>query len=368
LPGRHHFATLDGLRGIAAFLILGLHVLDPFHLKSWLPHAHLAVDFFFCLSGFVIAYAYEGRLLSTMTYSEFAVARTIRLYPLILVGLLFGFFVFASKEVLSHEAPFTSDSLVVLILQVFLIPFPPMHGKGWPELMPYDPPAWSLFFEFVANFAYAALVTRLTKFALSTLLVFSAFVVLAQAYIMDGVAGGNIWHTFLLGFGRVFFPFFCGVFLFRYRIDISVNGSSKFSSISALAILVVLLCPVPHSINWLYEGLSVTVLLPLIITNAAVDAPQQHLASVYLFLGRISYPLYILHYPFVHVFSYIIREHSLNGVAFWIMIGGEMISAVGLAFVVMKFLDEPIRRWLTDEWSSYQARTVVEGIKYPGVS
>jgi len=355
---RHHFATLDGLRGIAAFLILGLHVLSPFDLKSWLPHAHLAVDFFFCLSGFVIAYAYEARLHSTMTFREFAVARIIRLYPLILVGLLFGFFVFAGKEVRSHEAPFRSYSLVALLLEVFLVPFPPMHAELWPELMPYDPPAWSLFFEFVANFAYAVLVTRLTKFALSTLLVFSAFVVLAQAYIMDGVAGGNIWHTFLFGFGRVVFPFFCGVFLFRCRIDTSVTAPFKFSSISPLAILVVFLCPVPQSINWLYEGLSVTILFPLIITAAAMDTPQQHLASAYLFLGRISYPLYVLHYPFVHAFSHLIREYSLHGIAFWGMIGGEMISAVGLAFVVMRFLDEPIRRWLTDEWSSYQARTV----------
>jgi len=295
-----------------------------------------------------------------MTYSEFAVARIIRLYPLILVGLLFGFIVFSGKEVLSPEAPFTSDSLVVLILEVFLVPFPPMYAKGWPELMPYDPPAWSLFFEFVSNFAYAALVGRLTKFALSTLLVFSAFVVLVQAYIMNGVAGGNIWHTFLFGFGRVVFPFFCGVFLFRYRIDTSVNAPFKFSSISPLAILAVLLCPVPKSINWLYEGLSVTVLLPLIISAAAMDTPQQHVKSVYLFLGRISYPLYILHYPLVHLFSHLIREHSLHGIAFWGMIVGEMMSAIGLAFIVMKFLDEPIRRWLTDEWSSYQARAVTE--------
>ena len=61
-----HYDLLDGLRGVAAILVLWYHVFEGYAFAANAPiienpnHAYLAVDFFFILSGFVIAYAYDA--------------------------------------------------------------------------------------------------------------------------------------------------------------------------------------------------------------------------------------------------------------------------------------------------------------------
>src|SRR5437879_3798779 len=85
---------------------------DPWEIRYATPHAGLAVDFFFLLSGFVIAHAYEKRLLETMSFCSFLVVRLIRLYPLILLGLLCGFFVFVIKQIIAHEPPITLSTFI----------------------------------------------------------------------------------------------------------------------------------------------------------------------------------------------------------------------------------------------------------------
>lgn len=55
-----HYEILDGLRGVAALLVIFYHVFECFDWSP-APHGYLAVDFFFVLSGFVIGYAYDDR-------------------------------------------------------------------------------------------------------------------------------------------------------------------------------------------------------------------------------------------------------------------------------------------------------------------
>src|SRR5580698_4091966 len=87
LPVSGHIATLDGLRGIAAFTILIFHAAQIFRLSGQLPHAHLAVDFFFVLSGFVVARAYRDKLQTSMSFPDFVAARLRRIYPVAFIGL-----------------------------------------------------------------------------------------------------------------------------------------------------------------------------------------------------------------------------------------------------------------------------------------
>ena len=87
---RNHYAALDGLRGVAAFSVL------LYHLGHWLnkpflaSNAGLAVDFFFCLSGYVLSVAYRARLDSGMPATTFMRIRLIRLMPMIVIGTLFS--------------------------------------------------------------------------------------------------------------------------------------------------------------------------------------------------------------------------------------------------------------------------------------
>jgi peptidoglycan/LPS O-acetylase OafA/YrhL len=87
---RHSFQTLDALRGVAALVVVVHHNHPMF---TWRPHhGYLAVDLFFVLSGFVLSYAYQDRLDRGWPTIKFLRARLVRLAPLYLLALLFGFF------------------------------------------------------------------------------------------------------------------------------------------------------------------------------------------------------------------------------------------------------------------------------------
>ena len=89
---RQHFAVLDGLRGLAAIVVLFYHVSKVGGATTRLfAHGHLAVDFFFMLSGFVLAYSYDDRLKSErLAAGTFVRARAVRLLPMVLFGLPLG--------------------------------------------------------------------------------------------------------------------------------------------------------------------------------------------------------------------------------------------------------------------------------------
>ena len=71
-----HYDLLDGLRGVAALMVIWYHVFEGFAFASnsaieTLNHGYLAVDFFFILSGFVIGYAYDDRWGKSLTMKDF---------------------------------------------------------------------------------------------------------------------------------------------------------------------------------------------------------------------------------------------------------------------------------------------------------
>lgn len=93
---KKHFELLDGMRGIAAIAVVLFHFMEiaqPDYRNNFIPRSYLAVDFFFCLSGFVIAYAYDSKLASIGRKRFFAL-RLIRLHPLVVIGSLIGILAF----------------------------------------------------------------------------------------------------------------------------------------------------------------------------------------------------------------------------------------------------------------------------------
>src|SRR5215475_6172665 len=130
---RKHFEVLDGLRGVAAFAVVVFHFMEyiaPDYGHSFIGHGFLAVDFFFCLSGFVIAYAYDGRV-SSLGLGEFFRSRLIRLHPLVVMGSLLGLLGFFIESFLGQQQPI--DGLlriaIVFLCSVLLIPFPVMASR-----------------------------------------------------------------------------------------------------------------------------------------------------------------------------------------------------------------------------------------------
>jgi peptidoglycan/LPS O-acetylase OafA/YrhL len=342
--------------------VLALHALTPFNLDFMVPHAGLAVDFFFLLSGFVIGYAYEHRLLVNTSVKEFIRIRLIRLYPLILVGTIFGFLVFCLKSLFEHHAAESSLTMVVaLACSILMLPTSLIRDQGWESICPFNPPAWSLFFEILINVIYALLLRKLSGRAFKVLLAFSCSVVFVQAYYLNGVAGGETLRTVFCGFGRVVFPFFFGIFLFRWQL---AHNQFRFSlPVVILSVLLVatLICP-SGPFKWIYESAIVVLVFPAIVILGARTEPGPAVRATCLFFGKLSYPLYILHYPFVRLFSHLARVLAIRSDQVWIIVSAEMICAVVFATIAMKVFDEPVRAWLTMQWRS-ASRTRSRGVQ-----
>src|ERR1700753_3283915 len=89
---KRHFHLLDGLRGVAALCVVLFHFMEVVisdYSKNFIGHGFLAVDFFFCLSGFVIGYAYDDRI-KEIGVLKFFKQRLIRLHPLVVFGSVLG--------------------------------------------------------------------------------------------------------------------------------------------------------------------------------------------------------------------------------------------------------------------------------------
>lgn len=219
LGTKPHYRILDGLRGVAAIIVVCFHLAEPLassHLDNVVNHGYLAVDFFFLLSGFVIGYAYDDRW-DKLTIGGFLRRRFERLQPLVVLGMTLGAisFYFTDSTIwpLIHTVPLWM-LIVVWLIGCTILPIPlSMDIRGWQEMHPLNSVGWSLFFEYIANMLYALGLRKLSNKAL-TLFVIAAGAVLSYFAVTNpngDVTGGwtlNAEHM-RVGITRTIFPFFC---------------------------------------------------------------------------------------------------------------------------------------------------------------
>jgi peptidoglycan/LPS O-acetylase OafA/YrhL len=279
--GSHQFATLDGLRGIAAFAVMTRHCREQLG-GVFLPHSYLAVDFFFVLSGFVLAHAYEQRLLSGMTTAEFLRIRLVRLYPLYLIGTVLCIAAAASVGGVHWLKPKTT---LIIISALAFLPDPRLHGT----LFMFNPPAWSLFFELIANALYASIVLHLSNRRLALI---AASCLVIEAIRFDSLGVGFRWEDLAGGFLRVGFGFFAGVLTYRLWRAAPWRPALPAWCVAALLVLILAIGAPPwgHPYNFL-----TALLFPLIVFCGASQEPSWRFRPIFLWLGAISYALYISH-------------------------------------------------------------------------
>nr|WP_317131583.1 acyltransferase [Mucilaginibacter ginsenosidivorans] len=153
LKTKPHFEILDGLRGVAALSVVTFHFMEMAisdYSKNFIGHGFLAVDFFFCLSGFVIAYAYDDRI-GKMGVMEFFKSRLIRLHPMVIMGSVLGLITFLFDPFGGHPELYSTGRIALIFLcSILLIPFPVVTERAF-NLFNLNAPAWSLFWEYIAN-------------------------------------------------------------------------------------------------------------------------------------------------------------------------------------------------------------------------
>lgn len=372
---KRHYKILDGLRGVAAITVVLFHIFETFalgdHNKQIINHGYLAVDFFFLLSGFVIGYAYDDRW-SKMSLGDFFKRRLIRLHPMIIMGMLIGAVMFYFQD--SSFFPNIHNVsigklLLVAVIGCTLIPVPvSMDIRGWQEMHPLDGPAWSLFFEYVANILYALIVRRFSKGLLFVLVLIAgaALIHLAVTNPHGDVIGGwsLVPEQFRIGITRLMYPFFAGLLLQRVAKIIQIKQAFLLSSI---LLLVVLGWPrigndTQPWINGLYDSLCIVLVFPLIVYIGASGELKGGAADrICKFLGDISYPLYIIHYPFIYTFMAWVANNpdkigdmARDGVPSILVVAAAItfIVSIVVAWASLKLYDEPLRKRLTKKFMS----------------
>lgn len=279
------------MRGVAALIILVFHRRwtlpggSAFHIEN----AYLAVDFFFILSGFVVALAYEKKLLGEMSFRTFALVRAIRLYPMILIG---G----ALAAISMLATGWGGRALIASGLAGLALPAPralvadPFFVNG---------PVWSLFFEIIVNLIFAATL-RLVPRLLPVLFLLSGAAWMIMLY-RHGMDVGIHFDTFAWGLARAGFPFGIGVLIFRYRDRLPTIPGIGFGT-ACLVLTAALAMP---TVEWFgataYAVVCVLAVFPALVAIGTRTTPSPRLVGFAVWLGAVSFPLYAIHYPLYRI-------------------------------------------------------------------
>jgi peptidoglycan/LPS O-acetylase OafA/YrhL len=356
LAPKPHFIILDGLRGVAAIMVLIFHIFEIHGMQASqfiVAHGYLAVDFFFVLSGFVIGYAYDDRW-TKMSFFSFIKRRIIRLQPMVILGTVLGAIMFYFGA--SSEFPLIGETpvwklLLYLILGILLIPVSPsMDIRGWKEMYTLDAPCWSLFFEYIANVLYGLFIRKFTRTTLAILVVLAGCATLCLTLTQGNAIGG--WefsgHHLLVGFIRLMYPFFAGLLLYRIGKLIRIKRAFLWCSLLLVAFLSFPRIGDGESVmNGLYEAGVILLAFPLIVfLGASGEVRGKYASKLCKLLGDISYPVYLVNYPFVYVYTGWISDtnHTVSEAKWHILL--VFVATIVVSYVFMKFLDEPVRKWL----------------------
>ena len=371
-----HYELLDGLRGAAALMVVWYHVFEGFAFAQGtgidtFNHGHLGVDFFFMLSGFVISYAYDDRWQAPagkrLTLGNFFKRRLIRLHPMIIIGALIGMTTFLIQGGVRWDGAETPIQwvMVALLMGMLLLPAYPgakydVRGNG--EMYSLNGPSWSLFFEYLGNIMYALFIRRLPNKALACLVAISgalwAWFAIGNVsgYDMLGVGWTLDGYNFLGGLLRMTFPFTLGMLIARNFKPVRTPGIFWISIAVLFALFSVPYIPADlcscaegMSLNSAYELACIVLVFPLIVWLAASGNMAGKVShKVCKFLGDLSYPLYIVHYPVMYLFySWLIEKKLYTLDETWPVVILVFAVNTTLAYTCLKLWDEPVRRWLT---------------------
>ena len=381
LASKPRYEILDGLRGVAALMVVLFHLFETYSkgpATQIVNHGYLAVDFFFVLSGFVVGYAYDDRW-DRMTTWGFFKRRLTRLHPMVIAGTLVGAALFFFS---GNAFPLTQQIepwkfFLCLVLGLFIIPCPnSLDIRGWAEMNSFNGPVWTLTLEYIGNILYAFVFRRLPKIALAALCVVCAF------FTLDVTLGWNVFGLFeqphytviggwslmpdqiYIAFTRLLYPFLCGLLISRilpaHRTESNPSGSPIHLRGGfwwcALAIAALLAMPCVGGkmgvADGLYQAACILCLFPLIVlAGAGSKTTDPRSTAICKWLGDISYPIYITHYPLIYMQMDWVAQHPDAPLWQHIAVGvGVMFMAIVMAWGLHKSYDLPVRQWLTEHW------------------
>lgn len=384
LETKPRYEILDGLRGVAALMVILFHCFETYIPKfgtQIINHGYLAVDFFFVLSGFVIGYAYNDRWDKITTW-DFFKRRLIRLHPMVIAGTVIGAALFFFGEY--QGFPLISQCsgwmfALCFVMGILMIPTGTrLDIRGWGETNSFNGPNWSLTYEYIGNILYAFVLRHLPKAVLAVLCLCCAFLTLDLTLGWDvfglfpepkyDVIGG--WSLtadqIYIGFARLLYPFLCGLLISRI-LPKHISQSNPSGSPIHLkggfwwaSLILVLLLSAPQiggrscALDGVYQAGTIIVFFPLIVLLGAGSITTDKFSTkTCKFLGELSYPLYLTHYPIMYMQMAWVGNHPAAPAWQHIMLNiGVILVSIILAWSIYKLYDLPIRTRLTQRTQS----------------
>lgn len=370
LESKQRYEILDGLRGVAAMLVVCYHLFETYSkgpAEQVLNHGYLAVDFFFVLSGFVIGYAYDDRW-DRMSMKNFFKRRLVRLHPMVIMGTIIGALFFYLGDCpqfsLIMQTPWWLMLLMMLLGFTMIPALTKWDIRGWSETNPLNGPTWSLMWEYLANILYAVFIRHFSKTGLKIFVFLSALLTINIAMNIDvlGILKFHAPYTMIggwsvtpdqlyIGISRLLYPFFMGLLLSRMHKLIKVRAGFWWCSLMVAAVLVMPRLSSELWVNGIYESASILILFPLIVSMGAGSSVTGKSVKYCKFLGEISYPLYITHYPLIYMQMSWAAAHPNAPLGTVICVSASIfLLAIGIAYSSLKLYDLPVRDWLKKHW------------------
>ena len=328
---RHRFVALDGLRGLAAFVVVLWHT----GATRFIPGGYLAVDLFFVLSGFVLSHSFGRR---AENWSSFMGARLLRLYPLYGAGALFG----AATACLF--TPLDSRYWETVAANALLLPTPTSWGVYRP--FPFNAPAWSLFFEILVNAVWFAVLPWLSNRWLGLIVGLFAASALSVIALSGSVDVGESGGWFLpLGAIRAAFSFFAGVACYRIWEARAFNVRAPLPFLAALFILTIA-APLPRDI---IDVAAVLIIFPTVIYFGASARAEGLIGRACTSAGSASYAVYTLHAPLLVVVAVGMRTcFPLLPHADYLVAAVFIPGMLLVGTLADRYFDRPLRTWTSD--------------------
>jgi peptidoglycan/LPS O-acetylase OafA/YrhL len=342
------YRILDSYRFIAASLICLYHfnkadILGLVQLSPAFENIRLMVDFFFILSGFVIARSYSAKIGNVAGFRSFMWRRFARLYPLhaltLLVGIAGGMIVGAGNLQPGTNPEVFSSTAILANLTL-------THSFGVTNYGSFNIPSWSIsaeMFVYALFPLFALLATRLPALVNAGLI---ALYVIATVLIRDSL-GLRDWTLTWYDWGalRAIPTFFAGVLIARL-LDTTWRG---FAPSIWWAHGAFLLAFIPMHLNardeWALACFALVVLLAAAAEQNGAKCRLQRPGFVHL--GDASYSLYMWHMPLkVGVFAVMGKLFGHGLLPMWGAAGLSFALSLAVALACYRWFEMPVRRWM----------------------
>ena len=325
--------ALTSLRIVAALWVVAFHfgagavshLGAPAPLQHVLNHGYLGVSFFFVLSGFILAFVYEGTLVDGTSRRHFGLARFARIYPVYALALV---------AILPFEPPANLGSITLapLLLHMWM-PVSAVSHLAWND------PGWTLSVEFLFYVVFALLSARLWRLRTETVAMIATLAVVVTC-ALDTAATSPTGFPHWLGWMPlpiVRLPEFilgaCSAVLFLRAERPRAWGSAW---IATFGLAVGGAAALGGSIG---SRLAPVLFAGLVVASANAEGWVQRLLShrLLVLLGGASYAVYLLQRP-IHDAVVRVGGDTLT------VRGGAILVIIATSVVVYRWYEEPVRR------------------------